>query len=271
VKEGDVVTLIGTRAEHNSSAQVGGPAYYVSHQQVSADPVIICQNNIVTITAVGSIYYTINGTTPSNESTKYTEPFEIDKDTTVKAIAIEDGKLSSDVVTYDCKWHDPNAGEDDDVKVPSSTACYTLSTASQQGTNNSYAGNCDITVNDIKWNVNGNTQINPWRIGGKNLTKVNRTVYSKTAYSSALSKVEFVAGSTTATWHSLTLEYSTNSSFSDAQSIVVNSVAANKTISFAPEGGFPENCYFRFTLNETAGNSNQYVQLKEIKFYGYEN
>ena len=31
IKEGDVVTLIGTRAEHNGTAQVGGPAYYVSH------------------------------------------------------------------------------------------------------------------------------------------------------------------------------------------------------------------------------------------------
>ena len=31
LKEGDIVTLIGTRAEYNGSAQVGGPAYYVSH------------------------------------------------------------------------------------------------------------------------------------------------------------------------------------------------------------------------------------------------
>ena len=31
LKEGDVVTLIGTRAVHNDVAQVGGPAYYISH------------------------------------------------------------------------------------------------------------------------------------------------------------------------------------------------------------------------------------------------
>jgi DNA/RNA endonuclease YhcR with UshA esterase domain len=31
IKEGDVVTLIGTRASYNGTAQVGGPAYYVSH------------------------------------------------------------------------------------------------------------------------------------------------------------------------------------------------------------------------------------------------
>ena len=32
IKEGDVVTLVGTRASHNGTAQVGGPAYYVSHE-----------------------------------------------------------------------------------------------------------------------------------------------------------------------------------------------------------------------------------------------
>lgn len=31
IKEGDIVTLIGTRASYNGTAQVGGPAYYVSH------------------------------------------------------------------------------------------------------------------------------------------------------------------------------------------------------------------------------------------------
>ena len=39
VKEGDTVTLIGTRAEYNGSAQVGGPAYYISHESDAAvDP-----------------------------------------------------------------------------------------------------------------------------------------------------------------------------------------------------------------------------------------
>lgn len=219
----------------------------------------------------GTVTATYNdGSQKTVTPTSVSEPNMDEAGTYEVTVSYTEGTITK-TATYNITVTDPNAGEDDEVKVPSSTACYTLSTASVTGTNNSYAGNCDITVNNIKWNVNGNTQTNPWRIGGKNLTKVNRTVYSKTAYSSALSKVEFVAGSTTATWHSLTLEYSTNSSFSDAQSIVVNSVAANTTISFAPEGGFPENCYFRFTLNVTAGGSNQYVQLKEIKFYGYEN
>ena len=32
IKEGDIVTLIGTRTSYNGAPQVGGPAYYVSHE-----------------------------------------------------------------------------------------------------------------------------------------------------------------------------------------------------------------------------------------------
>jgi len=106
------------------------------------------------------------------------------------------------------------------------------------------------------------------------LTNVDRTVYSKTAYSVPLSKIEFVSGTMNlSSWNSLKLEYSTNSDFSDAVTITAPSVAASTTIEFAPEGGFPANCYFRFVLNVSAGtgSSNKYVQLSKIIFYGYEN
>lgn len=33
LKEGDIVTLAGTRDEYNDEAQVGGPAYYISHEE----------------------------------------------------------------------------------------------------------------------------------------------------------------------------------------------------------------------------------------------
>ena len=32
LKEGDIVTLVGTRADYKGTAQVGGPAYYISHE-----------------------------------------------------------------------------------------------------------------------------------------------------------------------------------------------------------------------------------------------
>lgn len=275
LKAGDVVTLIGTRATYNSTAQVGGPAYYVSHIASCAVPVIDCEDNVVTITSTetnATIYYTINGDDPTTASFVYDEPIELEEgdEFTVKAIVVADGKATSLVVSRPCKWIDPNAS----VGTPSTTACYTLLTSepANMGTNNSYAGNCDVDVNGIKWNVTGNAKINPWRIGGKSITKVDRSVYSKTAYADALSKVEFVSGTVNATWNSLTLLYSTNSDFSDAKTLTGSGIGQNKTISFAPEGGFPAGCYFKFVLNVTvSGNNNKYIQLNEIKFYGYEN
>ena len=56
----------------------------------------------ITITAhsdKAKIYYTIDGKDPTRESTLYTGPFTIDSDTTIKAIAIEDGQADSAIVT----------------------------------------------------------------------------------------------------------------------------------------------------------------------------
>lgn len=180
-----------------------------------------------------------------------------------------EGAEDVEVTVTQAGYVDPEAGGNEGG-TPSETACYILTPKS--GSNNSYAGNCDVTVDGITWNLTGNSTTNPWRMGGKSLTNVDRAVYSKTPYNSALSKVEFVTGTMNVTsWNSLKLEYSTNSDFSDAQSMEASEIGASKTISFIPEGGFPANCYFRFVLNITvSGNSNKYIELKNIMFYGYE-
>lgn len=38
IKEGDTVTLVGTRADYKGTAQVGGPAYYISHTAAATEP-----------------------------------------------------------------------------------------------------------------------------------------------------------------------------------------------------------------------------------------
>jgi len=49
LEKGDVVTLIGTRSSYNGSAQVGGPAYYVSHVK-GEEPEIPVGSNVAEIT-----------------------------------------------------------------------------------------------------------------------------------------------------------------------------------------------------------------------------
>lgn len=55
----------------------------------------------VTITAAegAAIYYTLDGSDPTTSSTKYTQPFKITNTTTVKAIAVEDGKNASSIAS----------------------------------------------------------------------------------------------------------------------------------------------------------------------------
>lgn len=69
--------------------------------QKSPRPIITCTDNKVTITAEGAdaIYYTTDNTDPTVNSIKYTEPFEITSDVTVKAISAKAGLPNSDVVT----------------------------------------------------------------------------------------------------------------------------------------------------------------------------
>ena len=106
LKEGDMLTLIGTRADYNGSAQVGGPAYYVSHMSCANAPVITCTENVVTITAEegATIYYTTDGEDPTYNSYIYDEPFAIEETVVVKAIAAIEGMQESMVATKTCTF-----------------------------------------------------------------------------------------------------------------------------------------------------------------------
>lgn len=77
---------------------------FISNMQRVETPVItpetgtITKGTVVTITCPtegASIYYTIDGTDPTAQSTAYTSTFEVNADMTVKAIAVKEGMLDS--------------------------------------------------------------------------------------------------------------------------------------------------------------------------------
>ena len=147
------------------------------------------------------------------------------------------------------------------------TVLYTLDATSLKGSNNSYAGSCDIESDGITWNVTGNTTINPWRIGGKSIKNVDRAAYTKTAFSKALTSIDVTFGTASSiTVNSCKIVYSASADFSNSKE-VVGSFAASSTVKFEAE--YPANCYYKLILNVTvSGSDNKYVQLSKIEFIG---
>jgi len=145
---------------------------------------------------------------------------------------------------------------------------YTLEPA--PGSNNSYANNCDITINDITWNLTGNSTLTPWRIGGKSLDGEDRTLYSKTALEDNVSKIEVTHGTASdITVNSWTVIVATDASFSNVISTLTPTFEASTTTTITrPNGADWTNCYYKFVYNVTVSStSNKYLQFTRAKFY----
>lgn len=147
---------------------------------------------------------------------------------------------------------------------------YTLTP--KKGTNNSYTGNCDIEIDGITWNLTGNSQQLPWRIGGNSISNVDRTLYSKTSISENVSKIEVKHGAASSiTVNSWTVIVSKNSDFSNPVSSLTPTFSANSTTTITrPDGADWSNCYFKFVYNLTVSgtsNKNKFLEFREAKFY----
>lgn len=155
----------------------------------------------------------------------------------------------------------------------SAQADYTLDTSLEgsKGTNSSYAGNCDVEVDGIIWNVTGNATMAPWRIGGKSLTEVDRTVYTKTAYPEPVSYIALTIGNVNGvTVNSLKLLVANNADFAGAKEYSAGFVA-NDVITFADEEVFPAYSFYKFVFNVTvAVTSNKYFQFNKVEIYNGE-
>ena len=137
------------------------------------------------------------------------------------------------------------------------------------GSNNSYAGNCDVTIAGIKWNLTGNSTMQPWRIGGKNITNQDRALYSKTAMPFNISKIEVTHGTASSiTVNSFKVIVSDAANGAGVEIPVTFKASATTTIEL-PAGADYTNKYFKFLYNvtNTSTKDNRFVQFTGAKFY----
>ena len=147
---------------------------------------------------------------------------------------------------------------------------YTLTPAA--GTNNAYANNCDVTIEGITWNINGNSTMLPWRIGGKSLDAVDRTLYSKTPIEANISKIALVHQESTAggvTVNSMTVVVASDADFSSIISTLTPDFETNGTTTVSrPDGTDWSNAYYKIIYNITiTATSNKFFEFVKAEFY----
>lgn len=190
----------------------------------------------------------------------YSKKLTLSKDAT-----FEEGKIKQLVFNYDKA---ATTGEP--------TIQYTLTPT--KGKNNDYALDCDITINEVTWNLTGNSTMLPWRIGGKNLTKVDRALYSKTAIPGNISQLVIKhSGANSVTVNSMTVYVC--STAAGAAATEPSDVVAKFTPKFVANGDVTidkvddtswANCYYRIVYNVTiTDNKNKYIAFNSAKFYGF--
>ena len=146
---------------------------------------------------------------------------------------------------------------------------YTLD-GTQTASNNAYANAGVVNQGSITWMVTGNVNQNPWRIGGKSLSGVDRSIWSESSLDETVTKVTLEFGTASSiTVNSITMTVAGDDGFSDVIDTKAVTFSANNTVDVTPtEGKEWKNAYYRFVFNVTvSGNSNKFLQLKSIKFY----
>ena len=164
-----------------------------------------------------------------------------------------------------------------DPNISTPTLQYSLDGTDTTQGSNGYATASEITQSSIDWIAIANTTINPWRFGGKNLTNVNRALYSQTAIASNISSIEVESGTATATVNSLTItvhstaEDAANGNNAIATKTVTTGITNSTVVLSKTDDTSWAGKFYRIVYNVNAGGSNQYVQFKSAKFYGVAN
>ncbi len=96
------IRAIAVKSGYSDSDEL---SYSVTLQRLAVPEVRRNGNTITIETASGStVYYTTNGDTPTTKSTKYTKPFTITKDITLKLIVVRSGYADSKVGTAEIEY-----------------------------------------------------------------------------------------------------------------------------------------------------------------------
>ena len=148
---------------------------------------------------------------------------------------------------------------------------YTLDGTKTGGT--SAYDNGSLTQDPISWTVQGNTTMDPWRIGGKNITSVERIIQSTTAMETAISSIKLTVGAASSiTVNSLTLVVASDADFTEVLDEVSGTFAANSTIAFEPTSGsnWAKDAYYKFVFNvSVSGRTDKFVEFSQVEFYEY--
>ena len=298
ILEGDIITLLGNRGEYKGSAQMTGG------QLESITPVTEADIPTILAAADGG-YYRVTGTVKEIKNDVYGNIYITDGTNDLyvygcypgvgasgdarKGVVAAEGIEVGDILTvfgpkstYNGSpqinggffWSlekggsdEPGGDEPGGDDVVTVTSPYVLAVTS--GENNSYAGNCDITINGVVWNLTGNSTMDPWRIGGKSITDTDRELYSKTPISFDVASIVVEHGTVNdIKVNSFKLIVSTNADFSAPVSTLTGTVTANENTTFTrPEGTSWKKCYYKFIYNVTVeATSNKFVQFKKATF-----
>ena len=154
LRKGDVLTLVGTRAEHNGDPQVGGPAYYISH--VAVPYCDVAPSTLSVDAAAGETTFSIE----SNES------WSIESDNNSYTVSPASGNGDAEItVTYPANETDEAITVTFTVKSESGEKTVTLTQASVSATsvellNETFTGlegnNTASTGANASWNGNDN-------------------------------------------------------------------------------------------------------------------
>ena len=151
---------------------------------------------------------------------------------------------------------------------------YTLTPVSTDGNtspHNNYSAEATVTISGIEWSVMGNSNMVPWRIGGKSITDEDRVIYSKTALDKNISKIVIThGGASSITVNSMTVIVASDADFSTVVSTLTPTFKANDTVTVErPAGADWSECFYKIIYNVTvSGSNNRYLEFTEAEFTG---